>query len=206
MYYRNEILNLKNACYNCVECGLGMKKVAGRDPHVFATGKVPANIMFCGEAPGSNEVIEKKPLVGRSGKFYENKILKVAGIERKDVFTTNVVNCRPDDKNRNPSPYEINTCRKHLDAQILLVNPKLLIPMGNIPLYSVMETKGITKMRGRLHWSRKWSDGRKIPVFPIFHPSYCLRGSGHKEMKEDAHKIGVFNTLIKSGKNLEELI
>lgn len=197
MNLKEQVLELKNKCYNCKECPLGRKEVDGRDPHVFAGGYVKSKIFFIGEAPGKQETIEKRPLVGRAGKFFETKILGAAGLKRSDVFITNSTLCRPSG-NRTPLPVEIETCRFHLDAQICLLQPKLLITMGNVPLLSCCEVTGITKERGKLKWSREWSNGLKVPVFPMFHPSYNIRGSGLKETHEDALKIGEFYKLLQA--------
>jgi len=186
---QHRIYEIQQQCYECQKCPLGQKRVDGHDPHVFGSGHVNADFMFVGEAPGADEVRLKRPLVGRSGCFYENRILKGIELERSHVYTTNAVLCRPNEKNRTPFPGEIELCRNHLDAQILLINPKLIITLGNAPLYSVCEVRGITKKHGVLRWSRVWSDGRRIPVFPMFHPAYCLRGSGLTEMADDISKL-----------------
>lgn len=187
---KHKIYELQQQCHECRRCPLGQKQVDGQDPHVFGSGHVNATVMFVAEAPGAEEVRLGRPLVGRSGQFYENRILKGAGLERSQVYTTNAALCRPNEKNRTPFPGEMEICRDHLDAQILLVRPRLIVTLGNAPLYSVCETQGITKKRGSLRWSRPWSDGRRVPVLPMFHPAYCLRGSGLKEMAEDIEKLG----------------
>ncbi|MHA2219542.1 MAG: uracil-DNA glycosylase [Candidatus Hodarchaeales archaeon] len=192
MTLKEEVLKLRDKCYICKECPLGRKLVDGRDPHVFGSGYVKSKMLFIAEAPGYNEVILKKPLVGRAGKFFDVKVLGIANIERSNILITNMVLCRPNEKNRTPLPAEIEICRQHLDAQICLFKPKLLITMGNVPLLGICGKSGITRMRGKLLWSREWSDGKCIPVFPIFHPSYCIRGSGLPQMNEDAKKIGEF--------------
>ena len=199
MSLKEQVLELKRKCYECKECPLGRKEVDGRDPHVFASGFVKSKIFFVAEAPGAEEVKIKRPLVGRAGQFFEAKILGVANLKRSNVFMSNAVMCRPDDKNRTPLPVEIEICRFHLDAQICLLKPKLLVTMGNVPLLSCCGESGITKQRGKLRWSREWSNGERVAVFPIFHPSYCLRGSGLKEMNEDALKIGEFYRVLQEG-------
>ncbi len=205
MTLKEEVLKLKKNCYDCRECPLGKKKVDGLDPHVFAGGYVKSDIFFVGEAPGKNEQLIRRPFVGRAGKFFDTKILGVAGIERSNVFITNSVLCRPNEKNRTPLPAEIEICRTHLDAQICLLNPKLLVTLGNVSLYSVCETKGITKMRGKLTLSREWSNGNKIPTLPIFHPAYVLRGSGLSEMKEDALFLGNLFKFLQNDGNLMDI-
>jgi DNA polymerase len=202
MTLKEQVLELKQKCYNCKECPLGKKLVDELDPHVFANGYVKSNVFFIGESPGGEEVRLKRPLVGRSGQFFDTRILGIAGIKRCNVFITNAVLCRPNEKNRTPLPAEIEICRHHLDAQICLLKPKLLVTLGNVPLYSVCEEKGITKKRGELMLSREWSDGSRIPTFPIFHPSYCLRGSGLTEMQDDAATIGQLYKKVLNGEEL----
>ena len=177
----HEVFRLRQACYDCRDCPLGRRLICDLDPHVFASGHVGARIMFVGEAPGREEVEQKVPLVGRAGKFFEDHILAPAGLARKVVYITNSVLCRPDENNRTPFPGEIEECRKHLDAQVLMVSPKLIVALGNSLLYSLCEEQRITRSRGKLRWSRPWSDGRRILVLPMFHPAYCLRGSGLEE-------------------------
>ena len=206
MTLKERVLELKQKCYDCKECPLGRRLVDGSDPHVYASGHVKSPVFFIGEAPGSDEVKLKKPLVGRAGQFFDNRILSVASIERRNVFATNAVLCRPNEKNRTPLPAEVEICRHHLDAQICLLEPKLLVTLGNVPLLSVCEMKGITKKRGTLVWSREWSNGKRIPTFPIFHPSYCLRGSGLVEMRADALTIGQLYKKVQNGNDLNQEI
>ena len=203
---KEKILRLKEKCYSCTNYSLGRKTVDGLDPHVFGSGNVVADIMFVGEAPGSQEVIDKRPLVGRAGQFYNEKILKIAGLERKEVYITNAAMCRPNEKNRNPLLAELEACLYLLDAQIVLVDPKLIVTFGNIPLYSVCDIPpaGITKRRGQFTHSRKWSNGKEYLVFPMLHPSYCLRGSGLKEMQTDALKLGEIALSIKNRGEINE--
>jgi len=79
MNCKEKILELGKQCYDCQVCPLGQVLVDGLDPHVFAVGKVPSDIMFVGEAPGADEVRLKKPLVGRCGKWFDTNVLAVAG-------------------------------------------------------------------------------------------------------------------------------
>lgn len=199
--YKNEIYELKEKCYSCKKCPLGQELVDGEDPHVFANGRVPSDIVAIAEAPGKDEVINKVPLIGRSGQFYNTKILSGAGLTREEVYTTNTCHCRPPG-NRNPFPVEIELCREILDAELCLNNPKLIITLGNIPLLGTCETTGITKKHGELMLSRVWSNNKQYVVFPMFHPSYCLRGSGLKEMDEDIEKLKTLVTKIKNGEEI----
>jgi len=205
MTSEHPIFDLQRRCYECCECVLGRRAVDGADPHVFGSGNVNAEIMFVGEAPGADEVRMKRPLVGRSGQFYESRILEPAGLRRSEVYTTNAVLCRPNEKNRTPFPTEMELCAPHLDAQILLVKPRLIVTLGNAPLFAVCGTTGITKKRGRLRWSKAWSDGEAIPVLPMFHPAYCLRGSGLKEMEEDVATLRKLSGMARAKGALAEI-
>jgi len=198
MSYKDRIYELKNKCYECKECPLGRDLVDGLDPHVFAVGKVPADIMVVGEAPGADEVKLKKPFVGRAGQLLTNNILATAELQRKDVFITNSVLYRPEG-NGKPLPVELKLCRTHLDAQIVLNDPKLIVAFGNYATQQLCDKTGITKLRGKLMWSREWSNGMKYPVFPMFHPSYNLHGSGIKESKEDSWTLRKYAKLIADG-------
>lgn len=168
---------------------------------MFACGRVPASLMFVGEAPGAREVELGMPLVGPAGRFFEASILVPSGLSRRGVYITNSVLCRPKG-NRTPFFGEIEECREHLDAQVLLVSPKLIVALGSAPLFAVCGEQGITKKRGELRWSRTWSDGRRVPVLPMFHPAYCLRGSGLAETRLDAQLLARLAADVAAGKGI----
>ena len=157
--------------------------------------------MFLGEAPGKDEVIRRIPLIGAAGRFFERNILGPAGLDRTKVYITNAVLCRPNERNRTPFLGEIAECRAHLDAQVLLVLPRLIVTLGNVPLYSVCEEQGIMKKRGILRWSRQWSDGHRVAVFPMLHPAYVLRNSGTLEMSEDVKQLSALVSELSTNKN-----
>ena len=121
------------------------------------------------EAPGEEEDLQGKPFVGKAGQLL-TKILQSIDIKREDIFITNMVKCRPP-ANRNPSPSEIETCYPYLETQIALINPKIIVTLGNVPTQYLLETtQGISKLRGQ------WFDWLgEIKIFPMFHPSYLLR-------------------------------
>lgn len=97
------------------------------------------------------------------------QILTAAGIEREDVYITNVVKCRPPN-NRVPLPEEMSACDEWLKTQILLLKPKIMVLLGATPTKWLLKTtEGITKLRG------KWFDWHGVSVMPMFHPSYLLR-------------------------------
>ncbi len=148
----------------CEKCGL----CRTRTNTVFGEGNFNTKLMIIGEGPGEDEDKTGQPFVGRAGQLL-TKILNAAGINRNDIFITNIVKCRPPN-NRVPSQDEMLKCGEFLEAQILLIRPKILVALGNTALkYFFKSNGGITKLRGQ------WLNWRGIPLFPMFHPSYLLR-------------------------------
>ncbi|MCC8058922.1 uracil-DNA glycosylase [Cloacibacillus sp.] len=141
---------------------------------VFGDGDPDTKLLFIGEGPGADEDAQGLPFVGRAGQLL-TQILTAAEISRKDVYITNIVKCRPPE-NRVPTPAETVICDKHLQTQIMLINPALMVLLGNTPARWILQTsEGITKLRGR------WFEWHGIAVMPMFHPSYLLRNASSKE-------------------------
>jgi DNA polymerase len=157
----------------CEKCPLSrtrLKTVPGE-------GAADARLMFVGEAPGANEDASGRPFVGAAGQ-YLNGLLKQAGIERRAVFITNTVKCRPP-QNRDPQPEEVAACRDYLDAQIAIVEPSIICPLGNSALKRLLAPAlQITSSRGRLF--RKSG----ILYFPLLHPAAALRRSEWQPLLE----------------------
>ena len=164
----------------CRKCDLHKSRTNA----VFGKGPVGADIMIIGEAPGRDEDIKGIPFVGRAGRKLDD-MFSAAGIKKSDVFITNVVKCRPPG-NRNPEPIEMKKCRPYLLKQIEIIQPKVIVLLGNIALSLVTgEPSGITKMRGK---SLEYLSYRAIPTF---HPAYVLRNAGsEKTVVEDFKKAG----------------
>ena len=124
--------------------------------------------VFVGEAPGETEDEQGRPFVGDSGRLL-TKIFADCGIPRQTVYITNILKCRPP-KNRDPLPSEMDACAEHLEAQLLLLHPDIVVTVGKISTQWLFKTKqSISRMRGQ------WFYLRGIHFFPIFHPSYVLR-------------------------------
>ena len=146
---------------------------------VFADGNPQARIMFVGEAPGRDEDIEGLPFVGRSGKLLD-LMLKAIGLDRSKVYIANVIPWRPPG-NRTPTPQETQTCLPFIQRQIELVNPDILVTLGNPSTQTLLQTKdGIMKSRGR--WVDYDTGTRKIRAIASFHPAYLLRSPSYKRM------------------------
>jgi DNA polymerase len=138
------------------------------DNLVFGEGPDDAAFMVVGEAPGEEEDLQGRPFVGRAGQLLD-KILASVGLEREQVYITNVVKFRPPG-NRNPTPAEVAASERVLLEQIRIVRPQVIGTLGNVPTQYFLKTnEGITRLRGR------WFDWHGIKVMPLFHPAYLLR-------------------------------
>jgi uracil-DNA glycosylase family 4 len=146
---------------------------------VFADGNPQARIMFVGEAPGREEDLEGLPFVGRSGKLLDRMIAAI-GLDRTSAYIANVIPWRPPG-NRTPTPQETQICLPFIQRQIELVNPDVLVTLGNPSTQTLLETReGIMKTRGR--WFEYNTGTRLIRAIATFHPAYLLRSPGYKRM------------------------
>ena len=153
----------------CTRCRLHQS----RTQVVFGQGDPHADLMFVGEAPGFHEDRQGIPFVGPSGQLL-NRLLEGIGLRRQDVYIANVVKSRPPG-NRDPQPDEIAACRPWLDAQIRLVDPKVVVTLGNFAAKTLLETTtGITRLRGRTYPFQ----GRVL--LPTFHPAAALHAQGRR--------------------------
>jgi uracil-DNA glycosylase len=176
----------------CVRCP---ELVASRSRTVFADGGSHAEICFVGEAPGADEDATGVPFVGRAGQLLTDMIVKGLKMSRQDVYICNVIKCRPEG-NRNPTWDEMTNCQTHLERQLEIVKPKVIVALGKHSCAFLMgrkpEQTPIGKLRGH------WTEYQGIPVMPTWHPAYILRGgpSGPakrefwNDMKEVMRKIG----------------
>jgi len=165
----------------CTQCEL----FATRSQVVVGEGNAAASLMVVGEAPGAEEDRTGRPFVGRSGQLLDRLLLEVLGMSRAELFIANVVKCRPPE-NRNPSRSEVATCRPYLDQQIELIQPKVLLTLGNFSSRLLLDTsEGITRLRGRAY-PLSTSYGSAI-VVPTLHPAAVLRGGSTRldMVKED---------------------
>jgi DNA polymerase len=157
--------------------GCALKFTASR--LVFADGNPQARLMFVGEAPGRDEDIEGLPFVGRSGQLL-NRMIAAIGLKRSDVYIANVIPWRPPG-NRTPTPQETQICLPFIQRQIELVNPDVLVTLGNPSTQTLLQTReGIMKTRGR--WFDYDTGTRTIRAMATFHPAYLLRSPSYKRM------------------------
>ncbi len=174
--------------------GCALKSTATR--LVFADGNPQARIMFVGEAPGREEDIEGLPFVGRSGKLLDRMIAAI-GLDRTSAYIANVIPWRPPG-NRTPTPQETQICLPFIQRQIELVNPDVLVTLGNPSTQTLLSTReGIMKTRGR--WFDYDTGTRVIRALATFHPAYLLRSPSYKRMAwQDLRAIA---KALEQGKN-----
>jgi uracil-DNA glycosylase len=146
---------------------------------VFADGNPQARVMFVGEAPGRDEDIEGLPFVGRSGKLLDRMIAAI-GLDRSKAYIANVIPWRPPG-NRTPTPQETQICLPFIQRQIELVNPDVLVTLGNPSTQALLQTReGIMRTRGK--WLDYDTGTRSIRAIATFHPAYLLRSPSYKRM------------------------
>lgn len=147
-------------------------------------GEGPANalIMIIGEAPGAFEDKEGRPFVGKAGKFL-NKLIQENKINRKKVFITNVVKCRPP-RNRRPKWDEVNVCAKlYLEKQVQMIKPKMILLLGNTAVKTFFSSFDLKEHHGKIVKTAK-----RLYGF-TYHPSAARFTKVRKKIEEDFKEI-----------------
>jgi uracil-DNA glycosylase len=146
---------------------------------VFSRGNPKARIMFVGEAPGRDEDLAGEPFVGRSGKLLDLMLASI-GLDNASVYIANIIPWRPPG-NRTPTPQETQICLPFIRRQIELVDPDVLVCLGNPSSQGILGTKeGIMRTRGR--WMDYDTGTRTIRAMATFHPAYLLRSPAYKRL------------------------
>jgi uracil-DNA glycosylase len=160
-----ELFMQARECTRCSELAATRKKV------VFGAGNADADLMFIGEAPGASEDEQGLPFVGRAGKLLD-QLLEEIGLERKDVFVANVLNCRPPG-NRDPLPIEIENCQYYTMRQVELIEPSVICTLGNFSTKLLRgDPTGITRLHGQPEIITLGA--RNVRLYPIYHPAAAL--------------------------------
>lgn len=163
---------------NCRDCELAKH----RTKVVPGEGPEDAELLFIGEAPGWYEDQQGCPFVGPAGAFL-NQLLSSIGLSREQVYIANVIKCRPPG-NRDPLPAEIQACRKWLDRQIEIIQPRIIITLGRYSLARYFPNESISKIHGK---ARK--EG-KVVCYPMYHPAAALhQGSLRQIIEADMLRI-----------------
>ena len=154
----------------CTKCPLHL----GRTKAVPGEGAEHAQIMFVGEAPGFHEDQQGRPFVGAAGKFLE-ELLASVDLKREAVYIANVIKCRPP-SNRDPRPEEIKACKAHLDRQIELIQPKIIVTLGRFSMARAFPNARISRIHGT---PRKIAG---IIYYPMYHPAAALHQPSLREV------------------------
>lgn len=167
----NEIIE-KNIC-------AGLK--AGATQLVMGAGNPNADIVFIGEAPGKNEDIKGMPFVGAAGKFL-NEMLAAAGMNRDDVYITNIVKYRPPN-NRDPSPEEKKEFWPYLMRQLEIIQPRAVITLGRHSGAAFIPDLRISRDHGHARTVRYHN--YEFLVIPLYHPAAALYNGSMRQVLID---------------------
>lgn len=137
---------------------------------VPGAGDPDADVVFIGEAPGKQEDKQGLPFVGRAGKLLD-EFLEILDLNREEVFIANVIKHRPEN-NRDPKKQEIEACSPYLDRQLKVIDPKVIVTLGNFGLEYVLDKKGISQLHGETYQHEL--AGRVRKIFPMYHPAASI--------------------------------
>ena len=165
-----------------------------RTKTVPGEGAEDAEIMFIGEAPGWHEDQQGRPFVGPAGQYLD-QLLALIGLKRQQVYIANVIKCRPME-NRDPLPSEILNCRKWLERQIEVIQPKMIVTLGRYSMAMLFPGKSISK----IHGTAQKRDN--VVYYAMYHPAAALHQQSLRQAIEaDMLKIP---TLLAEVKNIAE--
>ncbi len=177
-----EFEQLAQKAKGCRECQLW----ENRTNVVFGEGEIDSRVMLIGEAPGRREDAQGRPFVGRAGQLLD-EVLHSAGINRPEMYITNIVKCRPP-QNRNPHAREISTCTQlYLNEQLIFMQPRILVTMGNFATTYILEKYGqrvdsISKIHGQVLQLSSLS--HSFLVIPVYHPAAAIYNPELKDSLE----------------------
>ncbi len=163
-----ELQALHTQIRSCTQCPLHI----GRTHAVPGDGPVDALIMFIGEAPGFHEDQQGIPFVGAAGRFL-NDLLEKSEIDRKRVFITNVIKCRPPG-NRDPQVEEVEACKHYLDRQIEIISPKVIVTLGRHSMARAFPDEKISQVHGQARIVAGSESATNQVYFPMYHPAAAL--------------------------------
>lgn len=163
---------------------------------VLGEGSHDAKVIFVGEAPGRNEAETGRPFCGAAGRILD-ELLESIGINRKDVYVTNIVKDRPPE-NRDPLPLEIELYAPFLEEQIDIIKPKIIATLGRFSMTFILEkfnlpeqAQSISNLHGRvLNAEAKFGS---IKIIPLYHPAVAIYNAKTKEtLKKDFEALRNF--------------
>lgn len=149
---------------------------------VHGEGRSGARVMLIGEAPGEQETLQRRPFVGKAGRNLD-EFLELAGIDRSELYVSNTVKFRPTKisaagrvVNRPPTREEINLFLPWLKREMELVQPEVVVTLGNVPLKALMGSKVII---GDVHGAFQDVEGMRL--YPMYHPASLIYNPSLRE-------------------------
>lgn len=191
--YKEKLLQeLYEPYRHCTSCPLG---TLGRSTVVFGEGNPEASLVFIGEGPGRDEDRLGRPFVGRSGQLLTRVLKDALGIDRSEVFITNIVKCRPPE-NRKPTPQESATCTQLLlFKQLNIIKPQVICSLGATALEGLLNKEAkISLYRGK-----PLTILDSITLVPTYHPAYILRNP--KEIKTFVNDLLLVQKIMTTSNN-----
>jgi len=187
-----KLKQIKEDVLICQKCDLYKERNNNEFQPVIGEGNHEAKIMFIGEAPGLQEAKTGRPFCGRAGQIL-NELLMSVGINREDVYIANLLKCRPP-ANRDPLPDEIQICSHFVEAQIEIIKPRVICPLGRYSMKFLMEKFGlsdkvdsISKIHGqRFECQEEFKD---IVIIPFYHPAVVAYNPPMKKILLNDFKI-----------------
>jgi len=173
-YKKNKWSIITQEIRSCTRCILHKY----RRNAVPGEGSLEAKVFFLGEAPGRKEDEEGRPFVGAAGKLLDT-LLRNIGLSRNQVFITNVVKCRPPN-NRDPRDDEVNACSMYTNEILSLVNPDIIVTLGNHAgkyVFAILSNRswlGVSRHRGRIYELTVGVLNKRVKVIPTYHPAAAL--------------------------------
>ena len=160
---------------NCQQCALAKT----RTKVVFGYGDKKPQVAFIGEGPGEKEDLTGLPFVGAAGQLLTAMLASI-DLTREQVYILNTVKCRPPN-NRKPDPEELSACQPHLNTQLQLLQPKIVVALGATAAHALLGPEhnkaSLTSLRGRTH---NYTPLPKATLLITYHPSYLIRSPGQK--------------------------
>jgi uracil-DNA glycosylase family 4 len=184
---------LNNTCLACTMCELGRKDAEKngtcRDPHVLSNMN-PSSIFVCGQGPGWDELKERAPFVGASGKNFDKELAK-HDIDRSQFYITNTCRCFVTG-NARPPQLCVNRCKPFLMMEIGLMHPKLVVTLGSVAFEALCPGAGYQQSLGKITKSEEFN----VKVFAVYHPSPLnLADKGRRS--EFEHQIAILAGIVK---------
>ncbi len=169
----NSLVELREEIAGCKKCRLSETRVNA----LPGEGRPNAKLMLIAQAPGENEDREGRMFIGPSGRVLD-ELLGEAGIDRKEIYMTNLVKCMLPGYRR-PKWDEIEICSDYLDEEIESINPKIIAPLGYYATRYVFEKCGVP-LPSKIHYGKLILAGDK-KILPLQHPAAMLYNSFIKE-------------------------